>query len=740
MKKITALLFCIVLLLGAALSASAATYESYTYNSRSEAVKSPAAYEPTNQLSGGSIGVGDFSTPADIYRAYDGKIYICDSGNNRIVILNGDYSLNRVIDEFKDGHFTGKFENPSGIFADKNTGILYIADTDNARVIGLDGELNMVKRFDRPEKSDLFAENVVFAPVKVAVDNGGRVFIVSRDVYEGLMQYDSNGNFLGFVGANEVSISPIDYFWKKISTKAQASKLQLTLPTEFSNLEIDEDGFIYTTTSIINTKNTSILVRRQNPSGDDVLHRSTTLTIAGDADYAETGDEYTTGASNFVDVTVNGNGMYSLLDSKRGRIFTYDFDGNLLYIFGGSKNNGNDLGCFYTPTAMVKNGDDFAVLDISNGMITVFKATEYGKLINSAVADNYSGKYTSAAEKWKEILKRNANFEQAYVGIGIAELRSGSYKAAMNNFKLGNDRSYYSKAFKLYRQQWLEKNFIWVAAAVVAALTALSLLLARAEKNRTTADRKIIKNRVRFAFHCAVSPFDGFYEMKRENKGLPLLSLGILIFTVMGLSFSKELTGFIINTADLRSFMEAEIKEDYAMADSIAKFGKLMRYNMMNRNYITTLKDELSNLKYYLELEVLRFPGRIRYAIECPVGYDDVRVPKFIFQPIVENSVKYAKTNGEIIKIGINVAPRDKDIYITLRDNGRGVDKRTLQSLNAQFESGYYKQSAEGAASTKVGLKNINQRLRLIYDDSYHLTVSSEENEYFEVCIRIPME
>lgn len=554
MKKITALLFCIVLLLGAALSVSAATYESYTYNSRSEAVKSPAAYEPTKQLSGGSIGAGDFSTPADIYRAYDGKIYICDSGNNRIVVLNGDYSLNRVIDEFKDGHFTGKFENPSGIFADKNTGILYIADTDNARVIGLDGELNMVKRFDRPEKSDLFSENVVFAPVKVAVDNGGRVFIVSRDVYEGLMQYDSNGNFLGFVGANEVSISPIDYFWKKISTKAQASKLQLTLPTEFSNLEIDEDGFIYTTTSIINTKNTSILVRRQNPSGDDVLHRSTTLTIAGDADYAETGDEYTTGASNFVDVTVNGNGMYSLLDSKRGRIFTYDFDGNLLYIFGGSKNNGNDLGCFYTPTAMVKNGDDFAVLDISNGMITVFKATEYGKLINSAVADNYSGKYTSAAEKWKEILKRNANFEQAYVGIGIAELRSGSYKAAMNNFKLGNDRSYYSKAFKLYRQQWLEKNFIWVAAAVVAALTALSLLLARAEKNRTTADRKIIKNRVRFAFHCAVSPFDGFYEMKRENKGLPLLSLGILIFTVMGLSFSKQLTGFIINTADLRSF------------------------------------------------------------------------------------------------------------------------------------------------------------------------------------------
>lgn len=186
--------------------------------------------------------------------------------------------------------------------------------------------------------------------------------------------------------------------------------------------------------------------------------------------------------------------------------------------------------------------------------------------------------------------------------------------------------------------------------------------------------------------------------------------------------------------------MEAEIKEDYAMADSIAKFGKLMRYNMMNRNYITTLKDELSNLKYYLELELLRFPGRIRYTIECPVGYDDVRVPKFIFQPIVENSVKYAKTNGEVIKIAISVTPRDKDIYITLRDDGRGVDKRTLQSLNAQFESGYYKQSAEGAASTKVGLKNINQRLRLIYDDSYHLTVSSEENKYFEVCIRIPME
>ena len=186
--------------------------------------------------------------------------------------------------------------------------------------------------------------------------------------------------------------------------------------------------------------------------------------------------------------------------------------------------------------------------------------------------------------------------------------------------------------------------------------------------------------------------------------------------------------------------MRAEINKDYDMADSIAKFGKLMRYNMMNRDFVTTLKEELVSLRYYLDLEAMRFSDQMVFTIECEQGIDNVKVPKCIFQPIVENSLKYGKLPNKILFIDINIKTVDDDIVISIKDNGVGADKMTVQSLNSQFESGYYIFGSPTETSTKIGLKNINHRIRLIYDDSYHLKVESVESEYFEVFIKIPLE
>ena len=554
MKRLITVFVAVLLGLMMLMPVSAASYTSYSYNSNSVAVKTPEPYIPVKQISGLDLGVGQLVDPSDLYCDYKGFIYICDTGNNRIIKLNPDLTVNTVIDKFQDGYFEGEFLSPSGVYVDPNTDLLYIADTDNGRVIALDKDLVMVKRFNRPEQTELFAETLAFAPTKIVVDNGGRLFVVAKDIYEGLMQYDSDGNFLGYVGANEVSISAFDYLWKKLSTKAQSSKLQLTLPTEFSNLEIDSDGFIYTTTSIINTKNTDILVRRQNPSGEDVLHRSTTLSKAGDVVYDEYATEYKTGASNFVDVTINGDGMYSLLDSKRGRIFTYDFDGQLLYIFGGDSNYGNNIGSFYSPSSIVKSGEKYIVSDIANDMLTIFEPTQYGSLINSAVSYNYNGKYEKAAEQWRQVLKLNANCEQAYVGIGISELRSKDYVSAMESFKLGSDRSYYSKAFKAYRQLWLEKNFVWIVIIIVAVLVAVCVGLTVMEKNRIANRHKEIKTKLGYAFYCVGHPFDGFYVMKREKRSSLKVSIGIIIAVVIGFIFSQRMTGFILNTKDPAEF------------------------------------------------------------------------------------------------------------------------------------------------------------------------------------------
>lgn len=186
--------------------------------------------------------------------------------------------------------------------------------------------------------------------------------------------------------------------------------------------------------------------------------------------------------------------------------------------------------------------------------------------------------------------------------------------------------------------------------------------------------------------------------------------------------------------------MRAEINQDYDMADSIAKFGKLMRYNMMNRDFVTTLKEELVSLRYYLDLETMRFSNQMKFSIECEDGIDKAKVPKCIFQPIVENSLKYGKTPNKVLEIDISIKRIEDDIFISIRDNGKGADAKTVQSLNSQFQSGYYIVGVPTDVSTKIGLKNINHRIRLIYDDTYHLRVHSKESEYFEVLIKIPLE
>lgn len=197
---------------------------------------------------------------------------------------------------------------------------------------------------------------------------------------------------------------------------------------------------------------------------------------------------------------------------------------------------------------------------------------------------------------------------------------------------------------------------------------------------------------------------------------------------------------FIYNT--LNTFrMKLVINGDMQTAEEIAKFGKLLRYNMTTRDHITTLKEEMTYLKYYLDLQNDRFSEQILYDYEIPLGYGDVKIPRFIFQPMAENALKYGKKAGAPLKITVSFEIiNDEHLLVSFMDNGKGCDERTVASLNTQFADRRYIHRPQTENSSKIGLKNINERLILIYGDDYHLNVSSEENMYFEVGFKIPIE
>ena len=221
-------------------------------------------------------------------------------------------------------------------------------------------------------------------------------------------------------------------------------------------------------------------VRRLNPSGEDVIKKGVKKNVGGDL---MTGGMYIySGPSKIVDVAYRDNGIYSILDSRRGRIFTYDSEGNLLYIFGGL---GSQAGTFVAPVAIESLQNKILVLDATRAEILVFNATEYGTLINEAVALRFDGDEALAVEKWEKVLKLDENFEIANVGIGKAYLSKGDNEMAMKYLKLGMSREYYSIAYKRYRNEILKDNisYILTGIVIIAAGVMITKKVLRRRKN-----------------------------------------------------------------------------------------------------------------------------------------------------------------------------------------------------------------------------------------------------------------
>lgn len=448
--------------------ASELPYDTYNYNFYEDIVYTPAAYIPSGAVSGTQLyyegeSLGAFSNPQDICKTPDGKVVVADTGNNRIIILNNDMTeVIKVITDFDNNGTKDKFSSPYGVCVSGKYEF-YVADTLNNRIVVLNKDYKLVKIVANPT-SEVLEENYVFSPLKVAVDYADRIYCIAQNMFEGIMVFEENGQFIGFIGTIEVQISLWEKFWKRIATKEERANQRLFIPTEFTGIDIDDDGFVYA--SNIDETGTQA-VRRLNPRGQDVIKKGANKNLGGDLWTG--GLSRYAGPSQITDVVYRQKGIYSLLDRKRGRIFTYDHEGNLLYIFGSL---GTQAGTFVTPVAIENIGNTIIVLDAYRAEIMKFTETLYGNLINRAVGLRYDGDETQAVELWKKVLELDENNELAYVGIGKAYLTSGDYVKAMDYLKKGMSSEYYSIAFKRYRNEVLKENMSFLLTGSVLLIIA----------------------------------------------------------------------------------------------------------------------------------------------------------------------------------------------------------------------------------------------------------------------------
>lgn len=520
-------------------AAASPPYYGYQYGSN-DVVPAPLPYLPVKAVYGWEDDPENaFQAPEDLYVSSDGMIYVADTGNDRIVILDRHLQVKRVIDSFLNGGKEDRFQQPQGVFVD-GAGHLYVADTQNQRIVELDAGGRFVREIGAPE-SDVLRDDFQFIPKKIAVDSAGRIFVVAQGVYEGLMEFNSKGAFTGFMGTHPVSFNLADFFWKSIATDAQRAQMELYIPIEFNNVYIDKEQFLFVTTA--ENRISSDMVKRLNPSGVDVLRQDGPIPVVGDWKITTTGSYQ--GSSAMVAAAVNEDLIYLVLDAKRGRIFTYDYDGNLLFHFG---QVGNKLGTFQSPVDVDWLGRNVVVLDRAKHRITLFEPTRYGSLVLDAASAYFNGKEETAAALWREVSRLNNNLEIAHIGVGKAELEQGHYQAAMESFRLGESRRNYSNAFKSFRKVWMWDHFTFLFFGFFALIAAL--VLSRRLLPKTDPDDY---GPIRTAFRTAVRPFSMFWALKYEGKGKLWMSLAIVALAAFFSVLRQFYAGFIVNSNPIAS-------------------------------------------------------------------------------------------------------------------------------------------------------------------------------------------
>lgn len=454
-------------------SNSEVPYQTFTYDKWGNATPAPNGYLPEKSIFGTDIGTGDFFEPQDLfYCKARQEIYIADSGNMRIVVTDENFGLIKVISELSWNGSPYPLKRPTGIYV-LDDGTIYIADQMNAEVIICNQDGEILKKYGKPE-SNLIDGQMEYKPSKVTVDKIGKIYVQSLGVFQGLIYLKPDGTFVKYFGANKVEMTMKRIsikLWKTILGDKASANMQSFNPIEYGNIFMAEDGFIYATAEA--SQNSTKLIAKLNPLGVDISRLGRPIWYSN---------------ADFADITVDAEGIITVIDTKYGSIYQSDKNGQLMFAFGGI---GDQLGLFKIPTSIIEVDNKLYVLDSDKRSITQFGLTSFGEKVRTAISLYNHGLYKDSIEPWQEVIRSNANYLLAYTGVGKAYYQLEEYKTSMDYYKLANDRSNYSIAYKEYSLLAMRNNFGIIILIIIAASVLYQLGRIYLKKRRRVREGKV---------------------------------------------------------------------------------------------------------------------------------------------------------------------------------------------------------------------------------------------------------
>lgn len=559
-------------------------YKTFTVDSYGNYVETQTAYTPIGSIT--KIDDLEFSKPSDMLVDKDYNIYICDTGNKRVIVSDQEGNLVKVIGE-------GVLGTPLGIYLTEDN-LLYVADEEKEKVFVFNQEGVLLDEYGKPEHP-LYGEGNPFKPQKVVVDKRGNIYVNSKGNSNGIVQISpaDGGTFLGYFGVNAARVNFSEAFKDLIFTEAQKSQLKRKEPATANNLAIDEKGLIYTITQ----GDEKSSVKKLNMAGKNIL---------GPVAYDTYPSDIITGPLDNIFVV-----------SKDGYIYEYTSEGQLLFAFGGRDNGDQRVGLFKSVSSIaVDENKNIYVLDEEKNEIQIFEPTEFTNLVHEALVLYENGHYIESKEPWQNVIEMNSLFDFAYRGIGAALYTEEDYDQALEVYKKGKAYSGYSDAFWEVRNIWLRQNLVSIFITLIILFIIYKvihyldkrkqILKSLRVKIRDLGNRKLIKE-LNFLWYFIKHPVDGYYGIKHENK-VSITSTNILVFIFFAIYIlNKYTTGFLFKT----------IQEGYfdIITDAIYVFGIL----------------GLVIVCHYLVSTITEGEGKLR-DVYC--GFIYSLMPVFLIQPI----------------------------------------------------------------------------------------------------------
>ncbi|MGG1554897.1 sensor histidine kinase [Paenibacillus ferrarius] len=186
---------------------------------------------------------------------------------------------------------------------------------------------------------------------------------------------------------------------------------------------------------------------------------------------------------------------------------------------------------------------------------------------------------------------------------------------------------------------------------------------------------------------------------------------------------------FLLNTLNSIKWM-ALLSGAEHVSEMITKLGKLLNFTMRNEQEFVTLREELDYLQVYLSLQEIRYHDQITFSSTIPEPLLDCEMLKFTLQPAVENSILHG--NRFPLHIELIAEEQGDQLLISLQDNGVGMSEEKIQEVEATLHQPHAKFSG-------IGIRNVNERIKLHYGSQYGMQISSKPDEGVHLQLMLPM-